>query len=407
MVGVCLFGSVALIDRSAGAGLDLIAGLATVAALDRLLGRGSDLVAGPWTGLAFLAAGWPPVVLILLATVVIGRPESSLSFRLLVPPARGGRGLVGLGLSVAPAEAWGAALALPLTQKSAWMLAVGVVLLGLPWCPFAAFAASRSVREGWPPEGRALVMGWLQTTAACLVAGTVVPGLASASRVPALAGLAVVAAACCDRAWAGSLSTAARRAFLTLSLTSVVLWVALVIGRRYVPGQRRLLLPRGVHRADGPGHGDGRDRLGGRPKARAEAGRGSRLRRRGRPETRPRRLLRPGVELPTQSGPLGTRHRPVGPATTSRSIPSTPGRPTSPSPSAGRSASSPTPGPWPSRWPIIPNSSSCSTPNSSTGPKGPSLLKVAAFQDEHGRGRVLADRRRFFLAPDGRGGSGR
>ena len=97
MVGLCLFGSVALIDRSAGAGLDLIAGLATVAALDRLLGRGSDLVAGAWAGLAFLAAGWPPVVLIVLATVVIGRPESVA----LLPPrratARGGRGLVGLG----------------------------------------------------------------------------------------------------------------------------------------------------------------------------------------------------------------------------------------------------------------------------------------------------------------------
>lgn len=229
MVGVCLFGSVALIDRSAGAGLDLIAGLATVAALDRLLGQGSDLVAGAWTGLAFLAAGWPPVVLIVLATVVIGRSESSLSFRLVAPPLAAAAAWSAWALSVAPAEAWGAALTLPLTQRSAWMLPVGVVLLGLPWCPFAALAASRSVREGLSADGRALVLGWLQTTAACLVAGTIVPGLSSAARVPALAGLAVVAAACCDRAWAGSLSTAARRVFLTLALTSVVSWVALVV----------------------------------------------------------------------------------------------------------------------------------------------------------------------------------
>ncbi|MEJ7639124.1 MAG: hypothetical protein WKF75_14410 [Singulisphaera sp.] len=148
MVGVCLFGSVALIDRSAGAGLDLIAGLATVAAMDRLLGRGSDLVAGAWTGLAFLAAGWPPVVLIALATVVIGRPESSLSFRLVAPPLAAAAAWSAWALSVAPAEAWGAALALPLTQRSAWMLPVGVVLLGLPWSPFAALAASSRCAKG-------------------------------------------------------------------------------------------------------------------------------------------------------------------------------------------------------------------------------------------------------------------
>src|SRR5262249_18939228 len=61
LVGLCWFGSVGLMDRSAGAGLDLLAGLATVTALDRLLGRGSDLVAGAWTALAFLTGGWPSV----------------------------------------------------------------------------------------------------------------------------------------------------------------------------------------------------------------------------------------------------------------------------------------------------------------------------------------------------------
>ncbi len=229
MVGVCFFGSVALIDRSAGAGLDLISGLATVAALDRLLGRGSDLVAGAWASLAFLAAGWPPVVLIVLATVVIGRPASSLSLPLVAPPIAAAAAWSAWALSVAPAEAWGAALALPLTQKSAWMLAVGVVSLGLPWSPFAALAAARSVREGWSADGRAIVLGWLQISAACLLTGTIVPGLSSTARVPALAGLAVVAAACSDRVWAGALSTVARRVFLTIAVTTVVLWVTLVV----------------------------------------------------------------------------------------------------------------------------------------------------------------------------------
>ena len=84
---LCWFGSLALIDRSAGAGLDLIAGLATVAALDRILGRGSDWVAGLWAALAFLAAGWPPLALIALATVVIGRRGTGLTLRRSdVPP---------------------------------------------------------------------------------------------------------------------------------------------------------------------------------------------------------------------------------------------------------------------------------------------------------------------------------
>ena len=104
----------------------MIGGLATVAALDRLLGRGSDLVAGAWAGLAFLAAGWPPVVLIVLATVVIGRPEAFPSLRLLLLPMTVAAAWSAWALSVAPAEAWGAALSLPLTQKSAWWLALGV-----------------------------------------------------------------------------------------------------------------------------------------------------------------------------------------------------------------------------------------------------------------------------------------
>ena len=158
----------------------------------------------------------PPLVLIVAGDGrhrparggALGPPRS-------LPPLAAAAAWSAWALSVAPAEAWGAALALPLDAE------IGVVrwpsgssLLGLPWSPFAALVASRSVREGWSADGRALVLGWLQVAAACLVVGTVVPGLASAARVPALAGLAVVAAACCDRAWAGSVSTAARRAFL-------------------------------------------------------------------------------------------------------------------------------------------------------------------------------------------------
>jgi hypothetical protein len=46
--------------------------------------------------------------------------------------------------------------------------------------------------------------------------------------MPAVAGLAVVAAACADRVWAGGITTATRRGFLALAGAVVVFWVALV-----------------------------------------------------------------------------------------------------------------------------------------------------------------------------------
>jgi hypothetical protein len=229
LVGLCWFGSVALIDRSAGAGLDLIMGLGTVAALDRIIGRRSDLVAGLWASLAFLAGGWPPLALIALATLVIGRPESGLSVKLILPPIATAVAWSAWALGQAQAEAWGAALALPLTQKSAWLFAPGILGLGLPCSPLVLLAASRTVRAGWTGSGRALVVGWLQVGAACLVVGTVVPGLATAARLPALAGLAVVAGASAEQLRTGSASRSARRAFMALGGSVVASWIALVI----------------------------------------------------------------------------------------------------------------------------------------------------------------------------------
>jgi hypothetical protein len=229
LTALCWFGSVALIDRSAGAGIDLVAGLATVAALDRLVGRGSDLVAGLWAALAFLSAGWPPVALIALTTVVLGRRGASLNARLLGPPLVAAVSWTAWTLSVAPAEAWGAALAYPLTQKPSWTLALGVVALGLPWSPLAALAISRAIREGWTEPGRALVVGWLQVSGASLLAGTVIPGLATAARLPALAGLAVATASCGDRLWSRSVPAGARRASLAMTAAVVAGWVAIVL----------------------------------------------------------------------------------------------------------------------------------------------------------------------------------
>jgi hypothetical protein len=228
MMSLCWFGSIALIDRSAGAGIDLITGLATIAALDRILNRGSDLGAGVWASLAFLAGGWPPLAVIGLATVVVGRPRAGLTPRLIVPPIVTVAAWSAWALSQMQAEAWAAALALPLTQKLAWWLAAGVFALGLPWSPLVVLAASRSVRASWPPEVRGLVLGWLQVAACCLVVGTFVPGMAVAARMPAVAGLAVVAAACAHCVSTQPLAPAVRWGFLALAGVVVVLWIALV-----------------------------------------------------------------------------------------------------------------------------------------------------------------------------------
>ena len=80
-------GSVAWPDRPFGrgrAGFDPRTGHAGA---DRPPDRaGSDLVAGLWASLAFLAGGWPPLVVIGLAIIVLGRTEGYFSLRLLLPP---------------------------------------------------------------------------------------------------------------------------------------------------------------------------------------------------------------------------------------------------------------------------------------------------------------------------------
>ncbi len=230
LTGLTWFGTVALIDRSAGAGLDLITGLATVGAIDRLLARRAGWGVGLWGALAFLSAGWPPLAFLALATVVLARREEIRPIGLLLPPmtvmAVWSIGAIGIAPGV-----WLPALAWPLKQPTDRWLTAQVLALGLPWSPLAALALSRSVRNGWTESGRGVVLGWLQVTGVGLLVGTVVPGMSLASTVPALAGLAMASAACADRLWTGSVSIAARRCGLAIATLLVALWVALVVAR--------------------------------------------------------------------------------------------------------------------------------------------------------------------------------
>jgi hypothetical protein len=229
LVGLCWSGCLGLIDRSEAAGLELVAGLGTVAALDRVLGRGADMVAGFWLALAFLSGGWPPLAVVALATIVIGRGGRGLSWRLALPPLIAAAIWSAWSLRVAPVEAWAAALMLPLTHKSAWLMSPSVLALGLPWTPLAALVWSSRVCEGWPQEGRALIIGWLQVAGACLLAGTLIPGLADAARLPALAGITVTAGACLERILAGAGGKSVRRYILSVAVGMALPWALVVV----------------------------------------------------------------------------------------------------------------------------------------------------------------------------------
>jgi hypothetical protein len=228
-VGVCLFGSLAFMDRSDAVGIPWIAALATIVALDRVLAKGSDSVAGLWAGAAFLCGGWPPVAILLLPILVIGRQGASFSLRLMLPLLGAVAGWSAWAVSVEPAATWGAALALPLTQGVDRSLAIAATLIALPWSPFAILVGARSVREGWTDLGRTFVLDWLKVAGAALLAGTLIPGASGAARLPIVAGLAIAAGAVLDRVWAEATSSTVRRIALGISLAIVLVWTLAVV----------------------------------------------------------------------------------------------------------------------------------------------------------------------------------
>jgi hypothetical protein len=127
-----------------------------------------------------------------------------------------------------------AALTLPLFHKPDWFLGLAVVALGLPWSPFALLAFSGSVRAGWKPPGRAWLLGWLQIALACLLAGTLIPGLAPTARIVALGGLSVLGGSVLESAWKKDLFESPRVAFFVLFAGVVLVWMTLMIYGSYM-----------------------------------------------------------------------------------------------------------------------------------------------------------------------------
>jgi hypothetical protein len=234
LTAVCWYGTIGLMDRSAEVGIDLILGLGTIATVDRLLTRGSDWGAGAWASLAFLAGGWPPLVVIGLAVIVIGKKQAGFSLRLMVPPVVTAIVWSLMVLSTATVETWASALTLPLVQRFDWKLTLHVFLLALPWSPAVLMILSPTIRESWNVQTRASVMSWVQVTIAALIGGTVVPGLRAPAEMLALAGFAMLAAAVIQVAWNRAMEPGPRNLFQSLVGVILLLWLTVMLYGLYV-----------------------------------------------------------------------------------------------------------------------------------------------------------------------------
>jgi hypothetical protein len=232
--GLGWFGCLGVIDHSGATGLDFLSGLAIVAAVDRLLTRGSDWTSGLWAALAFLLGGWPPLILIFLTVIVIGRRDAGFSVGLILPPLITGALWSIWALGSTSAEVWAAALAWPFTLRPNWWLSLKVVGLGLPLSPLAIVTTNRGLRERWSGPCRQTIAGWVQTAIACAIAGTIVPGLAQHAAVPALTGIMVAAALGADAAWRRLLSRGTCRVSLSIAFGLGLVWVMILVYGSYL-----------------------------------------------------------------------------------------------------------------------------------------------------------------------------
>jgi hypothetical protein len=234
LFGVCWFGSVAVIDRTATTGIDWLMGLAAIAAIDGLITQGSNWVVGIWAAVAFLAGGWPPLVVIALAVIVLGKLTSRSLLGLVIPPIVTSIIWSAWTMWACSVELWAAALSLPFTRNPDWSLCASVLVLGLPWSPFSLLALSSSVRQSWKPEGRTWLNCWMVVSLASLIVGTIIPGMSPASRLVVLAGLMTVTTLSLESAWARTLSVLSRRAFFLAFGLVFGVWLAVMLYGCYV-----------------------------------------------------------------------------------------------------------------------------------------------------------------------------
>ena len=229
LAALAWLGSLAAFERPLGLGFDPIVGLGVIGALDQAIARRTGWIAGAWASWAVLAGGWPALAAVLVPVVVLGRRGAYVSVPLLIPPLLSFGAWSSWALLTAPAMLWGEAIAGPLRAPNAWMLAPTVLAFGLPWVPMAGLLGWPSARAALGVPGRLLVLGWLQASGALLIAGSLIPGMASATFAAVLGGLAIASAAGLDRALDRGASAGVRRTLLGLSLGVALGWAAIAL----------------------------------------------------------------------------------------------------------------------------------------------------------------------------------
>ncbi len=202
-VAFCWFTSLALLHRSGELGIDFYLGAGLVLALnDTIANRGQlRLRSGIYTSIAFLCGGLAPVILVVAASIIICRSSSGLRplFLSIVIATIGGWSA--WALNEISAEAWAAAIALPVVFRSGSSFPTIVMILCLPMVLAVPAFFSQNLRNRWSESTREYTSNWWTVACACLFVGTVLPQFSRATLLPIIAGCAVVAGHVWATAW--------------------------------------------------------------------------------------------------------------------------------------------------------------------------------------------------------------
>lgn len=218
-----------MIDHSTALGFDALTVCALTAALDELLRRGSTWRAGTWLAIAFFMGGWPPVLLILVTSIALGRRSAYLSFGLLMPWTVAAAAWSFWALSAAPAAVWGESVLGPLRTPADWWAAPRVAVLALPWSPLVLLWLSKSVRNRLSDQQRRFVLGWSQAGAAASLVGSFVPGAGVAAVSMGVVVLALLGAIAASLALGSEINPRAVRASLILMVCLCLVWAAVAV----------------------------------------------------------------------------------------------------------------------------------------------------------------------------------
>ncbi|MFM1801234.1 MAG: hypothetical protein RJA81_586 [Planctomycetota bacterium] len=203
-VALCWLSNLALINRSGEFGLDFYTGLGLVLALNETVAKKGMLTwkAGIFTGISFLCAGLAPVILVLVNSIVICRSSAGLrpAFLAIVIATVGAWSA--WALNTISAEAWAAAIALPMAVRSGSSFPTIALCLCFPMILAVPAFFSQTLREKWSEERREYVSNWWTISALCLFIGTILPQFSRSTLIPVIAGFSVVAGHVWATAWA-------------------------------------------------------------------------------------------------------------------------------------------------------------------------------------------------------------